>query len=475
MMKRTILVLAGIALATAACSSNVQPDETTAEATEPSTSGATAPTDSTTTLVALPPITSEVDSATMVIVGGTVLTMNPNQPTAEAVAVRGASIVAVGSELDIADFVNDKTQVIDLAGRTLLPGFVDGHVHYFSNSDGTPSYLQAIQDDILSSGVTTVAEMSVTRQGLAELRQLDDDGLLRVRTSVYVGHNTVCGEAVDSWLGEIEPTREWGESLRIGGIKIFNDGGACNVPASSYEKQNGGMGDLYMTADELAAVVSVYDKAGFQVAIHALGDRAIEATLDGLAQVITDGNPLRHRIEHNASVRPDLRSRYDEVGAVAMTFGSFPTCVMTGNDDRFQFTIDAEYQEWEWPWRDLIDQNPNTVFAWHGDYPVFTDSTPIANLAGYVTRVQILPDGTVCEPEPYHAKHAITVEEALAMMTMGSAYALDRETEVGSIEVDKLADFVVLSGNPTKVEPMDLFDLKVEMTVFNGEIVFGDV
>lgn len=93
----------------------------------------------------------------------------------------------------------------------------------------------------------------------------------------------------------------------------------------------------------------------------------MEAVLDGLAQVTADGDPLRHRIEHNASVRPELRSRYDEVGAVAMTFGSFPTCGLTGKDDRFQFTVATEYQEWEWPWRDLLDQNPNTFFAWHGD------------------------------------------------------------------------------------------------------------
>ncbi len=440
---------------------------------EPPTPTLTAPNDSTTTVVASIPEPSPVEPATLAFVGGRVLTMNPNQPTAEAVAVQGGSIVAVGSEPDIAVFINEDTQVIDLAGRTLLPGFVDAHVHYFASTGGTAPELVAIQDEILSTGVTTVAEMTVTRQGLEALQQLDDDGLLRIHTSVYLQHNTACGEVVDSWLGEVEPTREWGESLRIGGIKMFNDGGACNVPASSFEKQNGGMGDLYMTGDELAAVVSVYDEAGFQVAVHSLGDRAIEATLDGLEQVIADGNPLRHRIEHNASIPPEMRSRFDEVGAVALTFGSFATCVMTGKDDRFQFTMDAEYQEWEWPWRDLLDQNPNTVFAWHGDYPVFTDSTPIANLAGYVTRAQILPDGTVCEPEPYHAKHAITVEEALTMMTMGSAYALDREFEVGSIELEKFADFVVLSDDPTKVEPMDLFNLRVEMTVLNGEIVFG--
>jgi hypothetical protein len=159
------------------------------------------------------------------------------------------------------------------------------------------------------------------------------------------------------------------------------------------------------------------------------------------------------------------------VGAVALTFGSLATCFLVGEDDRFQFQMPVEYQEWEWPWRDLLDLNPNTVFAWHGDFPVFEDSSPIGNLAGYVTRRQVLEDGTVCEPEPYHLKHAITVDEALWIMTMGSATALDREAEVGSIEPGKLADLVVLSADPTAIPPKDLFDLTIELTLLDGEIV----
>jgi hypothetical protein len=159
------------------------------------------------------------------------------------------------------------------------------------------------------------------------------------------------------------------------------------------------------------------------------------------------------------------------VGTVAVIFGSFGTCAYLGRDDRFRFSTPIDNQEWEWPWRDLLDQNPNTVFAWHGDYPVFHDSGPIASLSGFVTRAQTLPDGTHCEPEPYHEKHAITVEEALEVMTMGAAYALDRDTEVGSIEVGKLADLVALSADPRSVDPSELIGLSVDLTVFDGVAV----
>ncbi|HEU4895139.1 MAG TPA: amidohydrolase family protein, partial [Acidimicrobiia bacterium] len=112
-----------------------------------------------------------------------------------------------------------------------------------------------------------------------------------------------------------------------------------------------------------------------------------------------------------------------------------------------------------------------TVFAWHGDYPVFADSGPMASVVGFVTRSQTLADGTRCDPEPYHSKHAITVDEALHLMTAGSAYALDREREVGSVEEGKLADLVVLSADPRQVSHEVLADLSVELTILGGEVV----
>jgi hypothetical protein len=426
-----------------------------------------------TTLPKVTSTTSGADFATLVFVGGPVLTMDVSNPVAEGVAIRYGEILVAGAQADLDVHVGPDTRVVDLAGRTLMPGFVDAHTHYLANPDVVGEDLVGIQDYILSTGTTSIGEMSVGAELLEEMVQLDADNLVRVRTSLYLSHNSACGDPIDPWIPEVPAAPVWGERLRVGGVKVFTDGGACNVPASSYEKAFGGHGDLYLDASGVAEVVSFYDDAGYQVALHVLGDRAVEATLDGLELAIGDaGNPNRHRIEHNASVRPDMRSRYDEVGAVALTFGSFPTCVMTGKDDRFQFGMPAEFQEWEWPWRDLIDQNPNTVFAWHGDFPVFTDSTPIANLAGYVTRSQTLPDGTECAPEPYHAKHAISAEEALRIMTMGSAYALGRDTEIGSIVPSKVADFVVLSRDPTTVDPNDLQNLTVDLTILDGEIVF---
>jgi predicted amidohydrolase YtcJ len=406
----------------------------------------------------------------LVIQGGPVLTMSEPQGVAETVAVRGNEIVAVGTTSDLESLVGPDTRVVDLEGRALLPGFVDAHSHYYREALTEGADPATTQEHLLASGLTTVSEASVDEALLEEMQRLDDDGAIQVRTSAYLLADTACGDLTGDWQFAFAPTRERGERLRIGGIKLFTDGGACNAPAVSYEHGFGGNGDLYFNAEETAALIAPYDEAGYQVAVHALGDRAVEVTLDALEMVIGDsGNPLRHRIEHNAVVRPEMRGRYDEVGAVAVIFGSFGTCAYLGLDDRFRFSTPIENQEWEWPWREMIDLNPDTVFAWHGDFPVFADSTPVAGLSGLVTRAQTLADGTRCEPEPYHFKHAITVEESLEIMTLGAAYALDRDTEVGSIEVGKLADLVVLSNDPRAVPPEELIDLRVDLTVLDGE------
>jgi predicted amidohydrolase YtcJ len=398
--------------------------------------------------------------------------MDPNVPVAEAVAVSGHWIVAVGTEAEIAALVGEHTRIADLDGRVLLPGFVDAHTHYYHHQMAEGLEPEAVQEMMLSVGVTTMGEAGVDQGTLDELRALDEEDRIRVRSSLYLAHENSCGDESGDWILDWEPSREPGARLDVGGVKMFTDGGSCNAPAVSYEHAFGGNGDLYYTPEQIAELVGRYDDAGFQVALHALGDRAVEATLDGLSEVIGDtDNPLRHRVEHNAVVRPEMRDRYDTTGVVPVIPGSFATCAYLGLDDRFRFSPPIENQEWEWPWRDLLDLNPGTVFAWHSDFPIFVDSTPVASLGGFVTRYQELGDGTTCEPEPYHLKHAITVEEALRIMTLGSAHALHRETEVGSIETGKLADLIVLSADPTTIPERDLFDLEVELTVLAGEAV----
>jgi predicted amidohydrolase YtcJ len=410
--------------------------------------------------------------ADLIIHGGPILTMDRALPRVEAVAVAGDRILAVGGRGEIMSLATSGAHTIDLRGATLMPGFVDAHSHFFGRADAAGTDVNGISQFILSLGITTTAELYVDPPLLAQLRSLADQQRLRVRLSAYLAANNACGELLDDWWADHPPTRNAGEMLRIGGVKVYADGGSCHEPASSYEHIGGqGLGDLYFSTGELARLGRRIATAQHQVAIHALGDRAVEATLGALKQVIGgSGNRLRNRIEHSTATRPDLRAMHGEIGAVVVVPGAYPTCFLTGKSGTFKYRTPDQYLEWEWPWHRLIDASPGAHFAWHSDFPVFQPPDPMNALYGFVTRAQIGAGGDVCTPTPTMASGAITVHEALAMMTTGSAYALFRENEVGRLSAGLFADLVVLSADPTAVAPTALKDIKVLMTMVGGAV-----
>ncbi len=156
--------------------------------------------------------------------------------------------------------------------------------------------------------------------------------------------------------------------------------------------------------------------------------------------------------------------RYSETGAVATLVGFFPVCDMLPWTDFYKdYGEDA---------RAMIDANPQGHFAWHGDDPWMPPISPLKEMASLVTRQEYTADGDVCEPPDWLRAKAITVNEFLHLMTLGAAYALFREQEVGSVEVGKFADFVVISDDPTSVDATDMWNLQLLMTMVNGEIVF---
>jgi predicted amidohydrolase YtcJ len=198
-----------------------------------------------------PPAVSAVISQppTLIFYNGTVLTMNKDQPVAEAIAVAGDMIQAVGSNDDILALKVATTQVVDLQGRTLMSGFVDSHTHIFNEAANTPATgtLEKAQQLALQNGITTLADMYVTAEFLQEMRTMDASGRLHVRTSLYLVYTTNCGDVLGDWYKQYPPTRNPGEMLRIGGVKVFTDGGSCKYPAVSFNRAVGGYGNLFFT------------------------------------------------------------------------------------------------------------------------------------------------------------------------------------------------------------------------------------
>lgn len=400
---------------------------------------------------------------------GIVLTMNPEQPEATALAVLGEKIYKVGSDEEMLTLQKPDAMFIDLQGATIMPGFVDAHSHLFNDAQQYfDMSLGEVQELALENGITTLGNMYTTERFLRQMQQFDEQGGLQIRTSLYLIATDNCGKPQGDWWQEYGTTDKPGEMLRIGGVKIFTDGGTCDAPALSYELNVGeGLGDLFFSQEELNTLVAELEAAGRQAVIHAIGDRAVEQAQNGIAAALAgEPNLNRHRIDHNSVVRPELLPRYGEIGIVPVLFGLYPTC------EPFGPPPPEAYQGWEWPWRALLDANPDLPVAWHGDDPWFGRVRPLDDLYSLVTRNDIAEDGTVCQAQAWQQQHTVTVAEALPMMTINAAYALFREEEVGSLEVGKYADLLVLSGNPSIAATEDLPNLDVWLTMVGGKTAY---
>jgi predicted amidohydrolase YtcJ len=414
-----------------------------------------------------PPGAPAIDPAQSILFyNGVVVTMDPDQPTAEALAVRGDQIEAVGASASLLAQQSPDTLLIDLAGRTLMPGFVDAHTHILNDAHAAGRSLDQAQYLALSNGITTLGDLYVDQPFLHEIQTFAARGQLRVRTSLYLVVNTNCGRLTGNWYQRYPPTRVPGEMLRLGGVKIFTDGGSCGGVALSFELRPGqGQGDLWLTQDQLNSMVAQAQAGGYQVAIHAIGDRAVEEAQTAIAAALAGGpNIYRHRLEHVSVLRPEQVARFGELGLIPVVPGQYPACTPFGPP------VPEPYHAWEWPWRELRAANPDLNIAWHTDYP-FASTNPFLHLYGFVTRTDVRSYYT-CPAGKWLRDDTLPVDEALSIMTLQSAYALFRETEVGSLTPGKYADLVVVSGDPLTVPAAGLRGLTVLMTMVGGRVEF---
>lgn len=418
--------------------------------------------------------TPVAEKASIIFMNGTIISMDDDNSSASAIALDGNTILAVGDDTEILAMSDSQTQVVDLGGLTLMPGFVDAHSHMLGehllyDQDPLPDQQTAIR-----FGVTTTAEFYVEQSTLDKFILLANSGNLRMRVNLYLLYTDNCGVILGDWWKAYQPNQQIAPNLYIRGLKIFTDGGSCKIPAMSVEYPGGGKGDLFFSQEQLNQMVSEAQTAGFQVALHALGDRAVEQAQNAIAFALNgQPNVYRHRIEHNATIRPDLLPRYGEIGIVPIIFGAYSTCIRsTGESKEFKYILGEEYGAWDWPWRALVDANPGLPIAWQSDYPIFQTINPLYHMWGMVTRKQVNEDGSICNPPDWLKAGALEIEEVLPMMTRNSAYALFFENEVGSLETGKFADLVILSDNPLQVESDSLKDISVLVTMIDGKVEY---
>ena len=161
---------------------------------------------------------------TFIFFNGGLITMDQDQPQAEAIAIQGNSILAVGTNSEILPMASEDTRVIDLAGNFLFPGFIDSHAHRMTGKInwGFDTY-GAASDYIVSQGWTSVDELIVPRGELAGMLEADERGEIDVRLNLYLAHNSFSGDPFGDWYLDYPPGEWITPHVRVVGIKIFID------------------------------------------------------------------------------------------------------------------------------------------------------------------------------------------------------------------------------------------------------------
>lgn len=305
-------------------------------------------------------------------------------------------------------------------------------------------------------GITTACEADLRRDALSMFAECDESGTLPMRIYGLVVHQEV------DWLEAAGLRGRLSSRLAAGAVKIWADGGMSSRTAAiygSYPVPPYGSGILFFEPAELAAMVKDLDARGFQVAIHAQGDRAIESALDAYAGVLagTGANPLRHRVEHGGAMFPALVARAAALGIVVASQPGFLSTLGDGFADAFGERASQLYPFASW-------LRAGIVTAGSSDAPVIT-ADPLLGIRDAVLRRT--ESGTVLG-----ASERLDPSAALALFTRGAAYAIHREQEIGTLEPGKLADFTVLDGNPITTSPEQITGITVLATVLGGDPVY---
>jgi hypothetical protein len=523
-------------------------------------------------------------AADLVVWGGTVTTMDPLRPRAEAVAVRDGRVVAVGDKVEVERLVGPATKVVDLRGGTLLPGLVDGHCHLYglgrslemldlrglgsadavgakvaeaararpegewiegrgwdqnlwtpaefpgkdvldrgapkhpvalrridghavwANSaalqragidDRTPDppggrivrdkaghatgvlvdnagdlvlgvipadsaaarerMILAAQDRAVAAGLTGVHEMGIDDATVAVYRKLAGEGRLKLRVYAFLS-----GEGRMESLATRTPDRDVDGTamFTLRAVKLYADGALGSRGAAllePYSDEPGNRGLELMTPEQLARAAEQAAAAGWQLGVHAIGDRANRNVLDAFAPYA--GKDLRFRVEHAQVVAVDDLARFGALGVVAAMQPTHATSDMAWADER----LGPARLAGAYAWRSIAKGGAHIVGG--SDFPI-EEVSPLLGLYAAVTR-----QDTKGQPAGgWLPEQVLRLEEAIKLYTVEPAWASFVEGSRGRIVVGAVADFTVLDR---ELWPdARLLEVKVRMTVVGGKVVY---
>ncbi|MEA3355904.1 MAG: amidohydrolase [Candidatus Bipolaricaulota bacterium] len=319
------------------------------------------------------------------------------------------------------------------------------------------SGIQRATDYAYHHGVTSIHQMVVEegefREDLKSCQRLRRDNQPGMRMRLYFTPNYL-NKMITLGLAS-----GFGDSnLQVGGLKLFSDGSIGAKTAwvtEGYQDNPENKGMRIWNSEELEALIRKAHENDIQLAIHAIGTQALSQVLGCLEAVLQDDPKphLRHRIEHCEMLTEEQVQRMKDLGVIASMQPNF-----TGEwglpGGMYEGRFGRERIETMNPLRWVVDSGVPLALG--------SDCMPFGPLYGIHWAVNA----------PFPAQR-LSVEEAVRGYTMGAAFAGNAEQEVGSIEPGKLADLIMLNGDPFS-EPAGIKDMKVEMTLFDGRVVYRE-
>ena len=526
--------------------------------------------------------------ADTVYVNGNIYTVDEDFSKAQAIAIKGQYIIGVGSNEDVKRFVGESTKVIDLQGKTVIPGLIEGHMHYpgegqkllqldlfwkpkdvilaavkaeadrlpdgewitgggwnqevwdipefpskedldevapnnpvalrrtcghatwvnslaleiggitkdtpnpqggeiLKNENGDPlgiltdtaasfvtskippltaerkkEALLLAQDELFLYGLTTSMDAGSSVEDIQQMKELYESGDLKIRLYVMVDS----GPDAEIYYEKGPEVGLYGNRMTMNCIKFYTDGSLGARSAwllEEYSDRPGHVGNSRHTYDEFYELVKAARDNGFQASTHAIGDAANRQVVDIYEKVLKE-NPLddhRYRIEHFQIATLEDIQRIADLEIIPAMQAVHATSDKNMAEDR----VGPERIKGGYAWRKVLntgniivnvsDANVELVNPYHGLYAAVTRK------------------GRDGEPEGgWYPEECMTREEALRSFTIWAAYGQFEENIKGSIEVGKLADFVVLDRDYMTCPDSEIMNILPLATIVGGEVVY---